>query len=274
MNGAGTKYDLSPIWDALLELYSEFEKICQRHGLRYYLGFGSVLGAVRHHGFIPWDDDLDIVMPRPDYEKFLALPQAELPDWVRIDSILENPDYHRLFAKVVDTRHSRVVELQRKTGYELSQGIFIDIFPLDGVGTGKPCLWWFCFKRKIHWTLGVYYSAVRPDMKHWPHYVCGWLLSLFHPEIRNSVDVLHHMDWWAKRYSFSDREYSSYVFYSVPRFFEPGVFSNPKLVEFEGRTVPIPKKSELYLTLEYGDYMKLPPKSEQRPNHQKAMWAK
>ena len=72
-------YGLRPLWDALYEIYEEFAKICDKHGLRYYAFAGTLLGAIRHNGFIPWDDDLDVAMPRPDYEKFIQISKTELP---------------------------------------------------------------------------------------------------------------------------------------------------------------------------------------------------
>lgn len=267
-------YGLKPIWDALLGLYNDFELICRRHGFRYYFAYGSVLGAVRHRGFIPWDDDLDVFMPRQDYEEFLALPRSELPEWMRIDSIRTSPDYHRLFAKIVDTRQDKVAALQAKTGYLLAQGIFIDIFPLDSVGPKKPNLRWFILKRQLRWTLGIYRSPERPDIKHWPHFICGWLLSLFHPEVRTSADVLKYMDDWARRLPFSDETYTTFMFDMIPKFNSPGVFGTPRMVPFEKIEAPIPCRSDEYLALEYGDFMRLPPEVDRKPLHQKAMWAK
>lgn len=267
-------YNLRPIWDALLELYAEFESICSRHGFRYYLAYGSTLGAVRHKGFIPWDDDLDILMPRKDYEALLSLPKGELPAFLRIDSIRTSSQYGRLFAKVVDTRSEKISALQKETGYLLSQGIFIDIFPLDSVGVKKPFKWWFIFQRRFRWTLGVYRSPGRFKFKYLPHYICGWLLSLFNSDVRDSADVLRYMDGWARRIPFSDEEYTTFFFVTHPVFFPPGVFGTPRMVPFENTVVPVPGLVEEYLSLQFGDYMKLPPEKDRQPQHQKAMWAK
>ena len=74
------KLDMRPIWDALLHVYEEFARVCDENNLRYYLAEGSAIGALRHKGFIPWDDDLDVIMPRPDYERFRQIRQL-YPAW-------------------------------------------------------------------------------------------------------------------------------------------------------------------------------------------------
>ena len=72
-------YNLAPVWKVVLDIYREFAAICQRHSLRHYAAFGTALGAVRHKGFIPWDDDFDVMMPRPDYERLIEIAPSELP---------------------------------------------------------------------------------------------------------------------------------------------------------------------------------------------------
>ena len=75
-----TSYDIRPLQLRLLAILEAFDRMCRRHGLRYYLEFGTLLGAMRHGGFIPWDDDLDIMMPRPDYEKLIRQSREWLPE--------------------------------------------------------------------------------------------------------------------------------------------------------------------------------------------------
>lgn len=118
------------IWAAELEIFSVFDEICKRHNIPYFVDYGTLLGAVRHQGFIPWDDDLDITMFRPDYERFKTIIQSELSDPyffqdAYTDSILFT------FAKIRDKR-TAAIEKQYCQNAAPNQGIFIDIFPLDG----------------------------------------------------------------------------------------------------------------------------------------------
>ena len=92
---------LRPLWDAMLEVYKAFAAICDKHGLRYCADCGTALGAVRHGGFIPWDDDMDIQMPRLDYEKFASLAQQELPMGYAWIDRFNCRDYDNGFGKVI-----------------------------------------------------------------------------------------------------------------------------------------------------------------------------
>ena len=106
------------------------DQICKRHNLRYYLVGGTMLGAVRHGGFIPWDDDVDIAMPRADYEKFLRIAPEELTKDRSLQTYsLVNYPIH--FIKVIDNRTAVVEKSLKHQG--LKTEIFIDVFPLDGV---------------------------------------------------------------------------------------------------------------------------------------------
>ena len=125
-------FGLRPLWDASLGIYREIAKICERHGLRYYVTDGTALGAVRHKGFIPWDDDFDMSMPRPDYEKFKKIFMAELPPHLKFVDFHNTPEFGLLFGKVQDCRRDKIEALEKVVGFQLSNGLFIDIFPIDG----------------------------------------------------------------------------------------------------------------------------------------------
>lgn len=113
------------------EIYAldEVDRICRKHNLVYYLVGGTLLGAVRHHGFIPWDDDLDIAMPRDDFEKFFELAKEELNDRFYLQSTFSSEGYNKIFAKI---RINNTVFLQEDVSHiQMHHGVFIDIFPLD-----------------------------------------------------------------------------------------------------------------------------------------------
>ena len=128
---------LLPLQEAIYSIYDDFATICDRNGLRYYALGGTLLGAVRHNGFIPWDDDLDVAMPRPDYEKFIEIAKRELPAHLKFMNWQDVPEMEVLFGKVQETRKSVVEDLEKRLGITLSCGIYIDIFPLDGYPAAK-----------------------------------------------------------------------------------------------------------------------------------------
>ena len=113
-----------------LNLARVFTEICEKHKLRYYMVGGTMLGAVRHKGFIPWDDDMDFGMPRPDYERLLTLVRSELPEDIDFLNYKQNAEYKRYFSRIVDTSVTVVNASNTKT---IEENAWIDIFPFDGL---------------------------------------------------------------------------------------------------------------------------------------------
>lgn len=114
-----------------LEILREFVRLCLANGLRYYLAYGTLLGAVRHRGFIPWDDDIDVAMPREDYERFAAICRAGLPGALRWQSYATESEYPVWFGKLI--REDTVLRQAMSEHLPISQSVFIDVFPLDGL---------------------------------------------------------------------------------------------------------------------------------------------
>lgn len=119
---------MKKVWAVELQILEAFDRICKKHGLRYFAAYGTLLGVVRHQGFIPWDDDLDVVMFRPEYEKMKTIIEAELPEEYEFQS--ETSSYRfRSFSKIRDARTTGIEYKDAPLDY--NQGLFIDIFPLD-----------------------------------------------------------------------------------------------------------------------------------------------
>ncbi len=127
-----------------LELLKKVAAVCEKNEIEYYLGFGTLLGAVRHKGFIPWDDDVDIFMTRKNAEKFLSLPASELPSHVGIKTYSNNPNGSRdiKLQPKVETTEKKVI--RQIGGKKTTQNIWIDIFIIDGMPNAK-------FSRKMHY---------------------------------------------------------------------------------------------------------------------------
>lgn len=117
------------IWAVEMDLYRELERVCKKHNLRYWAIGGTLIGAVRHHGFIPWDDDIDVCMPREDYEKLCGLYSKEFSSPYFLQTPQTDPGYYFSFAKF---RNSNTTAISMPFKNSLfNQGIFIDVFPLD-----------------------------------------------------------------------------------------------------------------------------------------------
>ena len=132
-----------------LEMFKYYLAICEKHDLKYFLIGGTLLGAVRHKGFIPWDDDIDIGMPRPDYEKFLLVAQKELPEHIFLQTHNTDIEYPNCFAKLRNSDTTFIETSCKKL--KINHGIYIDIFPLDGCCISP---YWkyrlFSFKQRLY----------------------------------------------------------------------------------------------------------------------------
>ena len=121
---------LSPIQRHILDIMKVCLDIFEKENIHYYMQGGTMLGAVRHHGFIPWDDDMDIGLPRPDYEKFLKVCEKYLPENMKLRTYWDETEHHYYFARIVDTNY----HIRRSGGLEERiEELWLDIFPLDGL---------------------------------------------------------------------------------------------------------------------------------------------
>ena len=126
---------LHQLWSIELEILDVIDQICVAHNLRYSPIYGTLLGAVRHKGFIPWDDDIDLMMPRDDYEAFLALWQQEAPKGYILQNTRNSPDFSQNFTKIRKD-HTAFIQTEDERDKRYHKGIFVDIFPADRVITG------------------------------------------------------------------------------------------------------------------------------------------
>lgn len=228
--------------ERMLVVLEVIDRICRQHGLEYWLSGGSMLGAVRHQGFIPWDDDLDIEMLRPDFERLMQILPRELPEDMALQWHTTDPNYFFAFAKVRD-RHSQLFE---RNGYDRvwkEHGIFIDIFPLERVPR--------CIKKLSLLTMGHTYKMMRTASD--VHSVMGRVRALAALN-RNLIFPVLRL---ASRV-FPTRYYDFAL--GIP-YFQRSLESDylpVRRVPYEGTTAPIMKEAEKCLTYRYGDYMQLP----------------
>lgn len=245
----------------LLSMMEWFNNFCKEHDIKYYAIGGTALGAVRHQGFIPWDDDMDIGLPRKEYDRVVEI-SRNLPEdsQYKFEFPIVDDDYSYPFGKLYDT-HTTFIE---KVYNSIARGIFIDIFPLDGAGNNEKQ--GVKLTKKIqtkNLLLALRYKTGPKKRKLWKTVVLFFLNHI--PErILNKKRLFRQIDKLSRKY---DYDKSLYVSNFNGRYGEKEImlkewFGEPKLLKFEDIEIYVPEQTDFYLKRLYNDYMKLPPEDE------------
>lgn len=255
---------LQEIQTETLKIMKLIHKICVEQNLRYALFYGTLIGAVRHKGFIPWDDDLDIVMPREDYEK-LAVYFTEHKDELlpyKLFSFNTVEKYPYMINRICNTEFRMEAENEKDCG----MGTFIDIYPLDGAGDGKDKF----FNKKAWFYASMYFSKSR---EHYVH-VKGFAKSIIKKTAFTLSRILSYkiirskLEKLATKYPYETSEYVTVVVWGNARYFYKKVFFDDfSLVKYEDSEFYIPNNYDEILQLQYGNYMQLPPENERIGHH-------
>jgi len=242
-NGEGTTLRNAQL--RILEILIEVDKICKKHNIQYWLDYGTLLGAVRHGGFIPWDDDIDISIPRKDYLKLCKILKTELPDNLAFQDETTDKNYFLKFAKVRDKKSFLDDPIMRNKGIK-EQGLYIDIFPLEKLFSKK-------MKSFIEYIYGNAFRRSRRFYESKWKYLSGKLLLPF-----ASCFVM-----LVRFVSFIVPTNNYYTGCGVPFYYKHSYNSKYifpcKSIVFEGSLLNAPCDPHAYLQNIYGDYMKVPP---------------
>ena len=255
------KKTLDKLHKVELEMLDKFKEICDKYHFNYSLASGTLLGAIRHKGFIPWDDDVDVLMPRPEYEEFLKVAPKKLGDKYFLDCFEYNEDYHLQFAKI--KKNGTIFDEEKAHHMNNHKGIFIDIFPEEVLYDNvKKSYYIAVISRIIGSTVNVKCKICK--IKDTRHKIAVAILSLLPQKTL--------MRFQRKIVTTNKNKESNYYgcYFGVYPFMHEVIKKEDFLptieVTFEGKKYKAMNNYDSYLSNLYGDYMKLPPK-EKRVNH-------
>lgn len=247
-----------------------FKQFCEKHGLLFYFCGGCCIGAVRHKGFIPWDDDIDVFMPREDYEKLSVLWQKEVGNekyvFCRTN---ENQFLRSQLTAIVDNETTFIKENQ--CDLDIPHGVRMEIIPLDGCPESK-------LKRKIQLMWGLIYQLFclqQPPTSRgkFIEYV-GRALLIFFPTWKLRTKIWRYAEKQMSKYKIKDCKKVTELCVRwdyMKNEYPASAFSNAIYVEFEGYNLPIPIGYDVYLKQVFGEYMVIPPIEKQTTCHDAIM---
>ena len=251
------------------EILKLFVDTCKKLELEYFLVCGSALGAVKYGGFIPWDDDIDVAMPRKDYETFLSKAPELLPEWCFIQNYRTDPEFHLLGTKIRDSR-TTFIEMMCD-GLDINHGIFIDLFPLDGM--------WGPSEEKIYQRKRKQFDAARRVKLNYRRFTPGNVFPLLNTVyflaykclglFRDTDVEIKKFDDFVSSFPLEDSDIWCNHANSASRneFALKDQYGKGRHCVFEGLDVVIPQNYDEYLSQKYGEWRKELPIDEQKGHH-------
>lgn len=260
-----TYLTLPEIHEALLAILVEFDRVCRENGLRYSLAYGTLLGAVRHKGFIPWDDDVDVVMPRPDYEKLYALGKEGAfrePFFLTED---RGKKAFYPFMKLLDGRY----RIKSSSHIEVPN-LYLDIFPVDGVPECNKKQRKKLYNKELFYGFVVTMNLWYVFSDRWWGYILRPFFFWFYPiwMCYGRARAVRKLRTLLLKYPFEECDMCDCRAWGrtmddIPRSY----YENLTEVEFEGHKFYAFAEYDRYLSVRYGNYMELPPVNKRQTHH-------
>ena len=271
LNQKNKMYPIRDIQKVQLEMLLEFDRICKKNNIKYQLFSGTLLGAIRHKGFIPWDDDVDVCLLREDYNRFVKTCKTELNQNYFLQTYETDKNYIMQFAKI---RKNNTKFVERGTSQcNIHQGIYIDVFPLDNILPDK-----FIGKvqQKLLYILGrtnlsrvkMHCLYAKKPIEKYLSFIMHYLLKLIPKNLTDKLQTNIACMFEKQNTKFvshltNGASYERYYRYLVDK----NDFKNTIEVEFEGCKFPVPKNYHKVLRKLFGDYMNLPPIEKRNSHH-------
>lgn len=240
---------------ALFEMLKVIDIICKDYDIHYSLGCGTALGAVRHHGFIPWDDDLDILFPRTEYERFLEI----APPILKMHGLTLQKEFTEkwpMFYSKVRKDNTTFIEDYIPKIDGIHHGIYIDIFPIDNLSDNK-------IVAEAQWN--VFHMLVAKEMNKRGYHKTNSLIKKFAMAISPIFPEKPMREFVMLKNRANTKRVHCFLgaaIVKVHNVFPRSMFDEYVEIDFEGQKFSIVKNYDLYLKIQFGDYMKLPPEEE------------
>ena len=257
-----------------LDIVKAVVSICDKYGLTYYMLGGTMLGAVRHKGFIPWDDDVDLGFPRKDYELFLEIASKELPNHLKVVNYKTDPEYHYYITRILDTKTR--VEEERIGNDNRYTNASIDIFPIDGTPNNKILRIIYLFRVLYHRALmSLCYkdSIDRKRSRGSAEKVLLWVMERIPIEkMTTPLKQKEKIDKLLRNQKIEGAKYIGNIMgaYRTKEIVPAEFYGKGKMYPFENIELRGMELADEYLRYTYGDYMKLPPE-DKRKTHFKVL---
>ena len=243
-----------------LDLLHQLDEVCKQYGIKYFVYCGTLLGAVRHKGFIPWDDDIDVAMSREDFNKFIKVAPASFKHPYFLQTALTDKRYFLAYARLRNSLTTGLILSQPSSEY--NQGIYIDIFVLDGyVEDDKELKKYLQKKSNLNYLLNAYQmNDLDPNNR-----TKNLLKKVLHYTFCKIVPLKIVYGWYNKNLSYYNNKTERLsIMTHPPKLFRnywclKDEIENVVYMPFESLMIPVPAKYKEVLTHMYGDYMKFPP---------------
>lgn len=251
---------LERLHQSLLLILDEIDRICRKHHIQYFLDSGTALGAVRHGGFIPWDDDADVGMLRAEYERFLRVAADELDPQFFLQTRETDPDFFKFSAKI--RLNNTFFPEERNEGTSVHQGIFVDIFPFDYINDDeKKAISDIKKSRRLYMLWGLRHR--HPQNERFFRKGIRAIMRII-PEDSIERKCITHFQ------KYNDKPTNTLVSYSYKMngymilYFKRDDMYPSTDIQFENRQYMIMNHYDAYLKRMYGDYMQLPPEEKRK----------
>ena len=249
-----------------IELLKELKEICDKNNLKYALGGGTLLGAIRHKGYIPWDDDVDLMMPRKDYETLLKIFEENCKENHKILTYINTKDYYYSFAKIVDAS-----TLLKEGGLRPIEtlGVYIDVFPIDFLPNDEKSIKKIFKKYNfLYKAISVYkFSDISKVTKNKVKLFFKRITLYFVKAFNLVPKVLKKLDNIAIEYEDTSKVACISGRYAEKEIMPREFIEKYILADFEGEKYKIPEDYDEYLTKHYDNYMELPPEEKRKTEH-------
>jgi len=256
---------MKEIWSVQLDMFAEFDRVCRKYDIKYVASGGTLLGAVRHHGYIPWDDDMDLMLMRDQYDKLCQVAPLEFQHPYFFQTEETDPGFHRWFARLRNSETTAIQKYEIPYHFKYNQGVFIDIFPMDGVADNQKRS---LQQQKISFYKSIYYKLLaveksywsdnEPPSKRWAKIIAHFLFGKLVGYTPVTQWAWRKVDEIFKWYSNDETEFVSllsFEFNNLHHEVRSSYLNDIIEVDFEFMKIPIFASFDEHLRLKYGDYM-------------------